>query len=196
MNQKEGELAVKIARDAIEMWVTDEKTLPAPKDLPESFRTMRGVFTTLSTHPSGELRGCIGYPYPILPLVTAIIKSSIEATKDPRFPDLELEELDLVTVEVSILTEPELIKVKKPEEYLKKIEIGEDGLMIKADFSSGLLLPQVAVEHEWDAKTFLENLCWKAGLDQNAWKSKSVEVYKFHAEIFHEEEPDGKIVRA
>jgi hypothetical protein len=195
MNQKEGEFAVRLARSSIEMWVEKRKTTPAPKDMPEEFRTMRGVFTTLNTWPEGELRGCIGYPYPVLPLVTAIIKSGIEATQDPRFPELETDEIDKVTVEVSILTEPDTINVKKPEDYPKKINIGEDGLIIKLGFSSGLLLPQVAVEYGWDVKTFLEHLCSKAGLEQDAWKSGKAEILKFQAEIFCEEEPRGNIKR-
>src|SRR5207245_9754218 len=72
-----------------------------------------GAFVTLNDHPGGLLRGCIGYPQPFFPLVKSIEKGAEGAAEDPRFPRLSPEELDRVTVEVSILTAPQLIEGKK-----------------------------------------------------------------------------------
>ena len=63
------------------------------------------------------------------------------------------------------------------------IRIGRDGLMIKLDFHSGLLLPQVATEHGWDVTEFPEQTCLKAGLPKNSYMDKTAEVYKFSAEV-------------
>ncbi|MBN2043282.1 MAG: TIGR00296 family protein [Candidatus Aenigmarchaeota archaeon] len=193
MEPEDGVFAVKLARKAIEFWVEHERTLEKPVRFPEDFKTLRGVFTTIHTYPENSLRGCIGYPYPVLPLISGIIRSAAEATQDPRFPPLGREELDKVIIELSILTEPEEIEVKKPEEYLKKIIIGRDGLIIKKGLQSGLLLPQVPAEQGWDVKTFLENLCWKAGMEADEWKSERTEILRFRAEIFAELEPNGEI---
>ncbi len=195
MEPEDGVFAVKLARKAIEFWVEHGRTLGTPIRFSDDFRTLRGVFTTIHTYPENGLRGCIGYPYPIIPLINGIIQSATEATQDPRFPPLGKEELDKITIEVSILTEPENINIKKPEEYLKKIEIGKDGLIIKNGLESGLLLPQVPVEKGWDVKTFLENLCWKAGIEADDWKSNKTQLLKFQAEIFTELEPNGGIVK-
>ena len=66
--------------------------------------------------------------------------------------------------------------------------MGRDGLMIRKGFNSGLLLPQVPIEYGWDRKTFLENLCYKAGLYKDAYKEPDAVIYKFSAEVFSEGE--------
>ena len=122
----------------------------------------RGVFVTL--YKKKHLRGCIGFPEPILPLGIALIKAAKAAAfEDPRFSPLSTSELKEIKIEITLLTKP-----KKTDP--KKIKVGKDGLIIKKGFNSGLLLPQVAVEYKWDAKTFLEQTCLKAGLDKDAWK--------------------------
>lgn len=193
MNLKDGEFAVKFARKVVETWVSEGRAPDRPK-APKIFKEKSGVFTTLHTYPGHDLRGCIGLPYPHKTLIDAIIDSAMSVTKDPRFPPLSEEEFDKIIVEVSILTPPEKIGAR-PDEYPKKIRIGEDGLIIKKGFRSGLLLPQVATESQFDPKQFLECLCWKAGLPNDAWKGKDCEVFRFRAHIFSEEKPNGKVVR-
>lgn len=192
MNLKDGEFAVKFARKTIEMHVSERKKPEVPK-VPGMFKEKSGVFTTLYTYPGHELRGCIGLPYPSKPLIDAITDSAVSVTRDPRFPALERGELDKIVIEVSILTKPEKILVKKPEEYMEKIKIGRDGLIIRNGMQSGLLLPQVPVEYGWDVKTFLEHLCMKAFLPPDAWTYEGTEIFRFRTEIFREKEPGGKI---
>jgi uncharacterized protein (TIGR00296 family) len=188
MNKKLMEKAVKIARETIELWVKKKKKLK-PKDFPEQFREKSGVFVTIHTYPEKELRGCIGYPEPIMPLIQALIEAAIEASRDPRFPPLEENELDKIIIEVSVLTQPEMIEVKDPAEYPEKIEIGKDGLVIRKNFHSGLFLPSVPVEQKWDAKEYLENLCLKAGLMPNEWQDESARIYKFQTIVCSEKRP-------
>ena len=189
---EQGKLAVEVARRVVESHVEqDEPVLP---DLPEIFNENRGVFVTLSYHPSHELRGCIGYPEPIMPLKNALVDAARSAcSRDPRFPPVNPKELRSIVVEVSILTPPKPISVKDPKEYPKKIKIGRDGLIIRRGFSSGLLLPQVPVEFGWDEETFLTHLCQKAGLDMSAWMDKETKISSFEAQIFSETSPEGKV---
>ncbi len=195
MNRKEGEFAVKLARNAIELWVKEKKHMRIPKEYPRIFSKNMGAFTTIHTYPDHNLRGCIGIPYPEKPLVEAIVESAVSATMDPRFPELRKDELDSVVVEVSILTNPEKIVVSNPEEYLKKIKIGRDGLIIKRGIFSGLLLPIVPVEQRWNVEEFLVNLCYKAGLPPDAWFDRETEIYKFQSIVFAEKKPRGKIIK-
>ncbi|HDD46275.1 MAG TPA: TIGR00296 family protein [Candidatus Aenigmarchaeota archaeon] len=188
-----GTEVVRIARKAIEEWVT-ARHVYRPENYSKELTKHRGAFVTIYTYPKKELRGCIGFPYPLQPLIEAIINAAIEATQDPRFLPLSKEELDNIIIEVSILSKPELIKVKNPNEYLEKIKIGRDGLIIKYGFYSGLLLPQVPVEYGWNTEEYLRNLCYKAGLDGDVWRQRSVEIYKFGAKIFAEERPNGKVI--
>ena len=191
---REGELAVRIARETI-----DSRLLGNTKrlfDVPKSFEEKSGAFVTLNTYPGGELRGCIGYPQPFFALVKSIEKAAeAAATEDPRFPPMRGEELDQVTVEVSILTPPRLIEVKKPKELPNHVTIGVDGLNVAQGAYRGLLLPQVAVEEGLDAADFLSQACMKAGLLADAWLDPETRVYTFQAEVFAEVQPRGPVVR-
>jgi uncharacterized protein (TIGR00296 family) len=127
------------------------------------------------------------------PLVEAVIDSAISAaTRDPRFYPLSLSELGKVVFEVSVLTPPEAIEVKKPEDYVAKIKVGEDGLIMEKGVFKGLLLPQVPVEWGWCEEEFLCHCCVKAGLQPDSWLTKGAKIYKFQAIIFEEEKPQGE----
>ncbi len=190
---QEGELAVRIAREALEAYVMRREKRGF--EVPRRFEVKSGAFVTLATHPGGELRGCIGYPQPFFPLVKSIEKGAEGAAEDPRFPPLRPDEVDHITVEVSILTPPQLIEVKKPKELPKHLTVGVDGLSVAQGPYRGLLLPQVAMEYHWDASEFLSEACMKAGLLADAWLDPETRVYKFQAEVFGEVEPRGAVVR-
>ncbi len=157
------------------------------------FSEKQGIFVTIKKR--GELRGCIGFVEPIYKLYRGTVKAArASAFNDPRFPPLNQEELDEITIEISILTKPELMRVRNPDEYLRIIRVGMDGLIIKAGVYSGLLLPQVPLEYGWDAERFLRHLCIKAGISMDAWRDLHHLIYRFQAQIFQEIEPNGKVV--
>jgi len=114
---RDGELAVRIAREALEAYVV--KRPKGTVQVPKAFEEKSGAFVTLNEHPSGLLRGCIGYPQPFFALVKSIEKGAEGAAEDPRFRRLSPAELGRVTVEVSILTPPQLSEVKKPKDLTK-----------------------------------------------------------------------------
>ena len=187
----EGTKAVQFARQILEEYVKREKN--SSPNLGKSFHQKQGVFVTLHTFPDRELRGCIGIPLPVMSLQDAIIESAQSVTRDPRFPPLIETELDKVIVEVTVLTKPELIKVKQPKKYLDQIAIGRDGLIVEQSFYKGLLLPQVPVEQGWNKEEFLSHTCMKAGLLPDAWFDKGIKISKFSGQIFTETKPKGTI---
>ncbi len=192
----EGKFLIKLARNSARQYLETRKTINPPESTPKKLWEHCGVFVTINIIMKGEkqLRGCIGYPYPTSPLVKAVIDSAINAaTQDPRFHPLSLNELDKVVFEVSVLTPPELIEVKRPEEYIAKIKVGEDGLIVEKGYFKGLLLPQVPVEWGWLEEEFLCQCCAKAGLPLDSWLTKGARIYKFQAIIFEEETPEGDI---
>ena len=186
-----GEEAVRSARAAA---VSETEGGPYRMLTEGVFGEPRGVFVTYSMYPSHDLRGCIGYPMPVLPLGEAIEASARAACHDPRFPDLRRKELDSLTVEVTVLTVPEVMDVTK-DGLPKTVEIGRHGLIITCGGRRGLLLPQVPVEWGWDAIEYLENLSMKAGLPPDAWKRPDAVIEAFEGEIFHEVSPEGRIER-
>lgn len=186
ISEEEGDFLVKLARKSIENYVREGKITKVPDDVNPILREERGVFVTL--HRNGDLRGCIGYPEPVKPLAQAVVEVAVSAaTQDPRFPPVTIAELDQIQVEVSVLTKPELIEVQKPSQYLEKIEVGRDGLIIEMGMYRGLLLPQVPVEWKWDIEDFLANTCMKAGLSPDCWLQEGARIYSFQSQIFEEE---------
>lgn len=170
---------ITLAKEAIATEFSGKK-MRLPDD--KAFQEKRGVFVTLTK--DGQLRGCIGFPYPTKPLGEAIFLAARSAAfSDPRFPPLNEKEFIEVKVEVSILSVP-----KETRPIPENIEIGKDGLMCEYEGLGGLLLPQVAVEHKLNAEKFLRALCEKAGLPLDAWKEPGFKLWKFQAKILKEEE--------
>jgi uncharacterized protein len=182
LNKKQGERLLKLARDSIESYFSGKKI--NLESYIKEFKEKQGIFVTL--HKNKELRGCIGFPYPFLPLSDAVFQAARAAAfDDPRFEPLGKEELKEIMIEISVLSVPEEIKCKK-ERIPDEIKIGEDGLIIQFRASSGLLLPQVATEYNWNSLEFLEACCEKASLKKGDWKEKDCSVFKFQAQIFCE----------
>lgn len=172
---------LEIARSTIENHVTGKK-IPAWRETSPGMNLKQGVFVTLRKQEN--LRGCIGLFSSSEPLYETVSKMSIEsATHDYRFHPVEPAELKDISIEISVLSEPELI-----DDY-KKIRLGIDGVIIRKGFSSGVFLPQVATETGWDLETFLGQLCFqKAGLPPDCFKDPTTQIYTFQADIFSESE--------
>ena len=186
MNQKQKEILLEIARKSIleEFDEGMEEKFDLNKYKFLEFSKKQGAFVTLTKR--GELRGCIGFVEGIFPLYETIYKVAKSAAfEDSRFPRLKKEEMKEIKIEISVLSVPEEIKAEKPEDYIKQIKVGEDGLIIKKGFASGLLLPQVFPEYNADAKMALEMTCKKAGLPKDVWE-EGAKVFKFQAEVFSE----------
>jgi AmmeMemoRadiSam system protein A len=142
----------------------------------------RGVFVSL--HISGRLRGCIGRidsPDSVESLVE--VCAVLAASRDPRFPPVQIHELDMLEIELSILTPPEQLPAS---EVLGRLEPGVHGAAVSLGGSRGLLLPQVALQFGWSAQRFLEETCRKAGLPLQAWRDPEVRIELFTAEVFSE----------
>jgi len=167
------------ARKTIHRYLTTE-TLPLPRNFSLSAQNKRGVFVTLNKQ--GQLRGCIGHMAEDMPLCRCVGMMALQsAFSDRRFPPVELEELDDIEIEISVLTPFELIP------SADDIVIGRDGVVIKKGGRSAVYLPQVAPEQGWTVKETLDNLCRKAGLPKESWR-EGAELYIFQAEVFHEGE--------
>jgi len=194
ISDADGEAAVRAARKVMEWQVRGGE--PPSLRLPPMFSNKMGIFVTLTTHPDDDLRGCIGYPEPLIPLSEGLKDSTISAcSRDPRFPPVTSSELGNVKIEVSILTPPEEVAIEKRADLPRLVNVGEDGLIVQKGWARGLLLPQVPVEWGWDSEEFLSQTCMKAGLPPDAWLDDDTKVYKFTAEIFSEDAPGGRIRR-
>jgi AmmeMemoRadiSam system protein A len=178
LSDEDKRFMLRLARDSMAAFAAGG-VLQDPLDVPESARATLGAFVSL--HKAGQLRGCIGYVEGIKPLWQAVRDLAVEASAhDPRFAPVRPREVEEIDVEVSVLGPLE--RIKGPDD----VEIGTHGLLIRSHGRSGLLLPQVATEHVWDAAKFLEQTCWKAGVPLDEWQSPSAELHRFGAEVFGE----------
>lgn len=177
---EDGTRLLKLARDSVEEEFSGKRS--SDREMGNRYSEKQGVFVTI--HKDGRLRGCIGFPQPIYPLYEAVQKAAKHAAfRDPRFHPVTEEELEDLEFEISVLSVPRPIK-NDPSE----VKVGRDGLIIQGAYSSGLLLPQVATEHGWDAQEFLRHTCEKASLEEDFWKSEDAKIFSFQAQVFKETE--------
>ncbi|NMC66359.1 MAG: AmmeMemoRadiSam system protein A [Acidobacteria bacterium] len=180
LTDEEKVFLLKLARETITLYLT-EGQLPAVSRGHPSLTKKQGAFVTLKVN--GQLRGCIGYPLPYKPLYQTIQEMAIAAaTEDYRFPSLSPDELDKLSIEISVLTRPK--KIDRPE----KVVVGRHGIIISQGYNQGLLLPQVPVEYGWDLETYLSHGCLKAGLPPDEWRRGTISLEVFEAQVFSEDE--------
>ncbi len=160
-----------------------------PEDLDERltdpvFDQKLGTFVTLHLH--GNLRGCIGSLTGDEPLRDNVRNNAINAAlHDPRFPPLSTRELAEVDIEISILSSPQPFKYSSPQDLVNGLRPGVDGVILKKGMAQSTFLPQVW-EQLPQPEAFLNNLCLKAGLPQEAWKQGDVEIMTYQVQSFSE----------
>ncbi len=148
------------------------------------FKERKGVFVTL--HLNGSLRGCIGSLEPHETIAQGVINNAINAAfYDPRFSPLSMDEFNRIDIEVSILSRPEKLDYSDGKDLVSKLEPKVDGVIISEGRVGATFLPQV-----WDqlpdAKSFLSQLCRKAGLSADEWEKGDLDVRIYHVQYFNE----------
>jgi AmmeMemoRadiSam system protein A len=180
---EEKELLLQIARQAIEAALRGRPPVP-PKELPAHLVEPGASFVTLTIN--GQLRGCIGALTAYRPLVEDVQGNAVAAAlEDPRFPPLTTAELPRVRVELSILSPAEPLDYEGPEDLLRKLQPGVDGVVLERGWNRATFLPQVW-EQLPDKEQFLGHLSRKAGLPVNGWRLPDVKVKTYHVEKFTE----------
>lgn len=155
-----------IAYDTL-AWVVDNAPVPFifhRYALTEALKQKRGTFVTLRL--AGVLRGCVGsleaHESLYLSVHTNALKS---ATEDPRFILLTEDELELLDVQISILSPRFTV------EGIEQFHPGEHGILMVARKRRAVFLPEVAGEQGWTGEETARHLCLKAGLPLDAWQS-------------------------
>jgi uncharacterized protein len=189
LTDEQGGQLVSLARSAVDRFTMGAEIKSGGTWEHPFLNEHRGAFVTLK-EGNGDLRGCVGLPYPVKPLGDAVVHAAVSAAAyDPRFSRVMENELDHILVEVSALTAPERLAYGKATELPRLIRLGVDGLIVSAPGASGLLLPQVATELKLGAEEFLSDTCMKAGLMPDAWLTDKITVHRFQAEVFSETAP-------
>jgi len=178
LNASDKKALLKLARASISDRLKGEDAASAMEITP-ALSSPSGAFVTL--HKNGGLRGCIGTFSADKPLYLNVREMARAAAfQDPRFPPLKERELAEIDLEISVLTPMREIK------SIEEIEVGKHGIYMMRGSYGGVLLPQVATENGWDRETFLEQTCYKAGMDGDCWRSGKTKILIFSAQVFGE----------
>ena len=186
LTHEEQRILLRLAREAMERGVRGEDLPPLDlSSLPLPLREEGSSFVTITLH--GQLRGCIGALEAYQPLAEDVRAHAVAAAlKDPRFPSVEEEELSGIQIEISRLTRPIPLEYKDANDLLSKLRPHLDGVILRDDsYHRATFLPQV-----WEKipkpSEFLDNLCYKMGLEPDIWRRKHFQVLTYQVEEFHE----------
>lgn len=181
LTQTEKRTLLDLARASLRAYL---EGMPTPavdeKALSPTLREDAACFVTLTR--AGALRGCILDNFQPHESVAENVARNVvlAASVDARFPAVRLEELDRLTIEISILGRPYATPHSPPERLLEALRPGIDGVILKTRHGTSTFLPQVW-EQIPDARSFLTELCLKHGAPGDCWQTKDllrVELYQ------------------
>jgi AmmeMemoRadiSam system protein A len=181
-------LLLDLARAALTAAVTGAPApAPEPAGLPEVLRRPGCCFVTLTC--GGQLRGCVGGLRPELPLADDIARRAAQAAlRDERFEPVQPEELPGLEIEISVLTVPQPLSYASPDDLLRQLRPGVDGVVLSDGRRQATFLPQV-----WsrlpEPQQFLSRLCDKLGLPPDAWRAGHLRVLVYQVIEFADHPP-------
>jgi AmmeMemoRadiSam system protein A len=185
LTHDERKYLLSLARQSIENYLTDT-SLPSLQEstLSSKLREEGASFVTLTY--KGYLRGCVGALEPYQSLVKDVRDHAIAAAfQDFRFPPVQANEMKDISIEISYLTQPELLSYENPDDLLKKLRPNIDGVVIQDGVRRATFLPQVW-EKIPDPAEFLGQLCMKMGASPDLWRKKKLQIKTYQVEEFHE----------
>lgn len=179
---QQGAKLVALARHSIETILFNK---PMALESFKEFSQKIGIYVTLKKN--GKLRGQMGTVSTNDELYQAVIKAARDAAfNDKRFEGVKKDEFEDIEIEVAVIINSRLLRVSKPEDYFREINIGHDGLMIRSGIYSAVLLPSPEMTYDWDAERLLRYLCQSAGMTLDSWRGLNQDIYVFQCQIFAE----------
>lgn len=176
---------LKVARDSIRSHF--DGSLIDKEILLQQYPDMRmhkATFVTLTLH--GKLRGCIGSLIAHRPLIDDLTSNAYSAAfRDPRFSPLTQSEFNEICIEVSLLSEPELVPYHDKTQLKSLIHRDVDGVILRLGNHQATFLPQVWEELS-DFESFFAHLGMKAGIGSDPL-SYHPDIYTYQVEKIKEE---------
>ncbi len=187
LSPAQGGQLVRLARQTIAAAFQDGSSRKGSvRELPDQpvFDQTRGVFVTLEQR--GRLRGCIGNLVAEEPLRTTVPRNALRAAfNDPRFGPLAAEELDTVSVSVSVLSPPVRLVYHDAHELVDRLQPHRDGVILQRGRARATFLPQVWGQIP-QPESFLSALCRKAGLQPDTWQRENLVIHTYAVQYFDE----------
>ena len=146
---------------------------------------IQNAATFVTLHKNHELRGCIGQLQATRPLVIDVAMNAYAAAfQDPRFSPLTENEYPEITLDISVLSQPELITANSDKELLAQLRVGQDGLILEKGVHRATFLPSVW-EQLPEPKDFLHYLKRKAGLEDK--DVSGITYHRYHTIYLQED---------
>lgn len=167
-----------IAKEALTQAVFEgKKYKPSRKDYKDSIFDKGAVYITLKKQ--GQKRAWSGSVLATQSLAKNISENIYVAAKeDKRFENIKPQEMQDITITISLLSGFEEIKYKNEQDLLEKLVPEKDGIVIRSGNRQAVFLPS-----EWkefpDKQRFLNELKLKAGMSPIYWSNK-IKVYRFY----------------
>jgi AmmeMemoRadiSam system protein A len=177
-----GNILLPLARGAIAAPLT---LAAAPAPDAAWLRATGASFITLML--AGKLRGCIGTLAAHRALGEDVkANAAAAAFRDPRFKPLTVDEFANMRVEVSVLSAVTPLQWRDEDDALAQLRPGIDGVIFAYGQHRSTFLPQVWKEFA-DAKLFMGNLKYKAGLPPDFW-DPSVKLSRYTVSKWREKD--------
>jgi hypothetical protein len=185
INSEDRQILLELARRSIES-ASRKRTSPKIRleDYSPRLQQHAASFVTLTIQEA--LRGCIGSLQAFQPLVLDVVEhASAAAVEDYRFSPISPSEVQMISIEISVLTHPEVLIYSDTEDLKSKLRPGIDGVILKDGRMRATFLPQVWQQLP-ENDDFLSHLCAKMGAPNDHWKNKNLEVWTYQVEEFHD----------
>jgi AmmeMemoRadiSam system radical SAM enzyme/AmmeMemoRadiSam system protein B/AmmeMemoRadiSam system protein A len=144
-------------------------------------RLVAGAFVSLKR--GKHLRSCCGMLGKPVPLHAALHQAASRTVADDnRFPPVSPGEINYLEMEIWLLHGPEQVQATGVERAAA-VTIGKHGIQVIRGSQHGLFLPSVALDHQWDSRRFLEQVCVKAGMHPTAWHDDATALFTFEGEV-------------
>jgi AmmeMemoRadiSam system protein A len=174
----------KIAHKSIEDEFNYQNSIDIEKLTKENPLLKENGASFITLIKNGKLRGCIGSLEAKRPLIEDIIANAKNAAfRDPRFSKLTHKELDIIEIEVSILTKPKLLEYTDIKELKTQIRPNIDGVIVKLNSNQATFLPQVWEELP-EFEDFFGHLLNKANLPMDSFINHP-EIYIYQIQKFN-----------
>lgn len=185
LSAREKDLLLGCARQALAAAIHGvQPPVPAEPSLTPGLKASRCCFVTLMIHD--KLRGCIGNLHPAKPLYRVVMDNAVGAgLRDWRFAPVTVDELELLCIEVSVLSDERVLQGASPQELVEQIEPDVHGVVFRLSGNTATFLPQV-----WrlfpERTAFLGELCRKAGAGSLDWQHRDATLAVYTVECFSE----------
>ncbi len=185
LTEEQGNTLIRLARQVIEEYLEMEPSDPVnDQELDDPvFRENKPLFVTLNKR--GQLRGCIGSLVGSEPIIEAVRRHAVNAAFfDQRFSPVTQDEVPDLEINLSLLTDPQPLEYQVGDELERKLRPGIDGVILRdPSMGAATFLPQV-----WEqlptVPLFLGHLCGKAGMPEDTWRKRHLQVQTYQVQYF------------